>query len=98
MVLVSSMCSVAATLKNTGAEGGIRVSSQAPYFTRQSCDVLDTLRPPQHLSGRGSVFDSLVESTCDERHCDRSWHGRQRLKRGVPSRGDTPSRSLNAGS
>jgi hypothetical protein len=98
MALVSSMRSVAATLNNTGAEGGIRVSMQAPFFTRQSCDVLDTLRSPQHLSGRGSVFDSVVEFTRDEHHRDGSWHGRQRLKRGVSSRGDTPSRSVNIGS
>jgi hypothetical protein len=98
MVLVSSMCSVASTPNSTGAERRIWVSIQPPYFTRQSCNVLDTLRPLQHLSGRGSVLDSLVESTRDKCHCDWSWHGRQRLKRGVPSRGDTPSRSLNAGS
>jgi hypothetical protein len=98
MALVASICSSEATPGSMGAKGEMCASIQSLYLTRQSCDVLDTLRPPQHLSGRGSVFDSLVESTRDERHRDGSWHGRQRLKRGVPSRGDTPSRSPNIGS
>ena len=98
MVLVSSIGVDAAAVRRKGAEEGICVSIQTPDLARHSFEVLDTLRPLQCLTGRGSVFNSLVDSTRDERHCDRSWHGRQRLKRGVPPRRDTPSRSPTIGS
>jgi hypothetical protein len=92
VVLLSSIGVDAAAAHRKAASGGTCVLIQPPCFTRQSFEAHDTLRALQRLIGRGSVFDGLVESTRDERHCDWSWNGRQRLKRGVSPNSGTPSR------
>jgi len=90
MGLVSSICSFEATPRRKGAEGGIWGLIHRPYLTRQSLDALDTLRPRQRLTGRGSVVHDFVGSVGREgRHDDRWCHARQREKRGVSQRGGT---------
>ncbi len=75
---IISNCSFEATPRRMGAEGGIWGLIHRPYLTRQSFDALDTLRHRQRLTGRGSVFNSVVDSDGRE-----GCHARQREKRGV---------------
>ena len=99
MALVSSMCAFAATPHTMGAEGEIWCSVQPPDLIRQSCDAFDTLGPPQRLTGRGSVFNSVVDSVGRERRHREWWcHRRQCDKRGVSPNSGTPSCSQNTGS
>jgi len=99
MALVASMCAFAATPHTMGAEGEIWCSVQPPDLIRQSCDAFDTLGPPQRLTGRGSVFNSVVDSVGRERRHREWWcHRRQCDKRGVSPNSGTPSCSQNTGS
>ncbi len=90
MALVSHICADTATPRNKGANGGICGSIQAHHIRRQSFQPLYILRPPQRLTGRGSVVHDFVGSVGREgRHDDRWCHARQREKRGVSQRGGT---------
>ncbi len=87
MALVSHICADTATPRNKGANGGICGSIQAHHIRRQSFQPLYILRPPQRLTGRGSFFNSIIDSAGgDGRRCEWSCHARQRVKRGVPAR------------
>ena len=81
MALVSHICDDTATPRNKGANGGICGSIQAHHIRRQSFQPLYILRPPQRLTGRGSVFNGVLGSAGgDARHGEWSCHARQRVK------------------
>ena len=92
MVLVSKLGVDAAAVRRKGAEEGICVSIQTPDLTRHSFEVLDTLRPLQCLTGRGSVCNPVLDFACPEgRHQNWWWPVQYRGKAGVSLLGGTQS-------
>ena len=78
---------VLAALKE-GAKKGTSGVIQALNITRRSLDALHTLRPPQYLTNRGSVFNYVYGWVL---HFDWSGQRRRRARAGVTPLGVTRS-------
>jgi hypothetical protein len=82
---------VLAALKE-GAKKGTSGVIQALNITRRSLDALHTLRPPQYLTNRGSVFNHVRDCVCAwVWHFDWSGQRRHRTRAGVTPLGVTRS-------
>ena len=83
---------VLAALKEAAKKGTSGII-QALNITRRSVDALHTLRPPQYLTNRGSVFNHGSGCVCGWlSYFDWSSQFQNRIRAGVTSLGVTRSR------
>ena len=88
IALVPSVSVAVLAVLKEGAKKGTSGVIQALNITRRSLDALHTLRPPQYLTNRGSVFNHVYGWVL---HFDWSGQRRHRARAGVTPLGVTRS-------